>query len=43
MGEALLRVGQAFPQCEFAKPGIQQRLERMRQRPAEQFDGFGVD
>ena len=39
MREARLGVGQALAQGELAQPRIQQRLERMRQRPAEQFDG----
>ena len=41
--EPLPRVGQALAQRELAQPRIQQRLERMRQRAAEQFDGAGVD
>ena len=41
--EPLLGVGQALAQRELAQPRIQQRLERMRQRAAEQFDGAGVD
>ncbi len=41
--EPLLGVGQTLAQRELAQPRIEQRLERMRQRAAEQFDGVGVD
>ena len=41
--EALLGVGQPLAQRELAQSGVQQRLERMRQRAAEQFDGAGVE
>ena len=36
-------VGQALAQRELAQPGVEQRLERMRQRAAEQFDGARAD
>ena len=39
----LAGVGKALAQRELAQPRIEQRLERMRQRSAEQFDGVGVD
>ena len=41
--EPLVGVGQALAQRELAQSRIQQRLERMRQRSAEQLDGVGVD
>ena len=41
--ESLPGVGQPLAQRELAKPRVQQRLERMRQRPAEQLDGSGID
>ena len=37
------RVGQAGVQCELAHPRVQQRLERVGQRPAEQLDRRIVD
>ena len=40
---ALPRVGQALAQRELAQPRVEQRLERVGQRAAEQFDGVGVD
>ena len=43
VGEALPGVGEALAQGELAQPRVQQRLERMRQRTAEQFDRLGVD
>ena len=43
MREPLTGVGQALAQRELAQPRIEQRLERVRQRAAEQFDGAGVD
>lgn len=36
-------VGEPFGELELAQPGIEQRLERMRQRAAEQLDRLGVD
>ena len=41
--EPLPGIGQALAQRELAQPRVQQRLERVRQRAAEQFDGAGVD
>ena len=43
VGEPLARVGEAFAERELPQPRIQQRLERVRQRAAEQFDGVRVD
>ena len=43
MRQALLSVGQTLAQRELAQSRIQQRLEGMRQRTAEQLDGFTVD
>ena len=43
VSESLTGVGQALTQREFAQPRIEQRLEWVRQRAAEQFDGAGVD
>ena len=39
VGEALAGVGEALAQRELAQPRVQQRLERVGQRAAEQFDG----
>lgn len=36
-------VGKPFAQRELAQPRVQQRLERVRQRSAEQLDGVSVD
>ena len=41
--EPLVGVGQTFAQRELAQSRVQQRLEGMRQRPAEQLDGVAVD
>ena len=43
VSEALLRVGEALAQRELAQPRVQQRLERVGQRTAEQLDRAGVD
>ena len=43
MCEALVGVGQSLSQGELAQSRVEQRLERARQRAAEQFDGVRVD
>lgn len=43
MGEAVLGVGQALAERELPQARMQQWLERMSQRTAEQLDGLAVD
>ena len=43
VSQPLLGVGQTLAQRELPQPRIEQRLERMRQRAAEQLDGVAVD
>ena len=43
MGEAMPGVGQTLAERELAQSWIEQRLERMREWTAEQFDRAGVD
>ncbi|SHX02960.1 Uncharacterised protein [Mycobacteroides abscessus subsp. bolletii] len=43
MPEALCGICQSFAQCELAQARVQQRLERMSQWTAQQFDGLGID
>ena len=43
MRQPLVGVGKTLAQRELAQSRIEQRLERMRQRSAEQFDGVAVD